>query len=552
MLKVISSSPGELEPVFKAVLESALRICEAEFGMLMLYQGDGSFETRVMVGAPPALVDALLHKSFTPPPGNPLDRMLRTKKTVHVIDAAAEKGKPPSARLAGARSHITVPMIKQNEVVGSISIYRTEVRPFTDKQIELVTNFAAQAAIAIENTRLLNELRQRTDDLSEALEQQTATSEVLSVISSSPGELEPVFQAMLENAVRICEAKFGNLFRFDGRDFQLAAEVGAPPELVEFLRQRWSHKPEPGSLLDRVMQTKQTCHTADIAADAIPSPGARFGGARSAICVPMLKNDLLVGAIFIYRTEVWPFTDKQIALVQNFAAQAVIAIENTRLLNELRQRTDDLSKSLEQQTATSEVLSVISSSPGDLGPVFNAMLDNAVRICEAHSGTLALREDDGFRIVALHGAPAAFSEARSRQPIIRLKSGHHINRLIETKGVVHIPDLAAEPVAAPHLAKFAGARTLLTVPMLKDSEVIGAFGIYRQEVRPFTDKQIALVQNFAAQAVIAIENTRLLNELREIPAAANRYRRCTQGHQQFTGRVGAGIPSHAGQRGAHL
>ena len=191
VLKVISSSPGELEPVFKAMLESALRICEAEFGMLMLHSGDGSFDTRVMVGAPPALVDVLLYQSFTPPPGNPLDRMLRTKKTVHVVDAAAEKAKPLSARLAGARSHISVPMVKQKEVVGAISIYRTEVRPFTDRQIEFVTNFAAQAVIAIENTRLLNELRQRTDDLSESLEQQTATSEVLQVIRSSPGELPP-------------------------------------------------------------------------------------------------------------------------------------------------------------------------------------------------------------------------------------------------------------------------------------------------------------------------------------------------------------------------
>jgi two-component system, NtrC family, sensor kinase len=185
VLKVISSSPGELEPVFKVVLESASRICEAEFGMLMLYQGDGSFDTRVMVGAPPALVD-VLYRSFTPPLGNPLDRMLRTKKPVHVVDAAAEKGKPPSARLAGARSHISVPMVKQNEAIRSISIYCTEVRPFTDKQIELATIFAAQAAIAIENTRLLKELR-------ESLEQETATSEVLSVISSSPGKLKPVF-----------------------------------------------------------------------------------------------------------------------------------------------------------------------------------------------------------------------------------------------------------------------------------------------------------------------------------------------------------------------
>src|SRR5262249_31377506 len=249
---------------------------------------------------------------------------------------------------------------------------------------ELATTFADQAVIAIENARLLNELRQ-------SLEQQTATSEVLKVISSSPGELVPVFQAMLENATRICEAKFGSLFRFDGKAFHVAAEVGTPPELAEAQRQGLLTGPTPGGLLDRAMRTKEVIHTADATKDAAVGLAAKFGGARSTICVPMLKDDDLIGAILIYRQGGRPVSDKQDALLNNFAAQAVIAIENARLLHELRQ-------SLEQQTATSEVLKVISSSPGELEPVFKAMLENAVRICGAKFGNLFVREGDAFRI----------------------------------------------------------------------------------------------------------------------------------------------------------
>ncbi len=368
-------------------------------------------------------------------------------------------------------------------------------------------NFAAQAVIAIENARLLNELRQRTDDLSEALEQQTATSEVLRVISSSPGELEPVFQAMLANALRICEAEFGTLYRFDGEAFHLAAQVGTPPELAEFQRRRGPFQPLPGSHLDRVVLTKQVSHAADIVAEAIPGPATMLGRARSYIAVPMLKDDELIGAFAIYRQEVRPFTEKQIELVKNFAAQAVIAIENTRLLNELRE-------SLEQQTATSEVLRVISSSPGELEPVFRAMLENATRICEAKFGVLNLNEDGSVRMAAMHDVPAPFADFLQNQPgAYQPLAGSLLERVIRTKQICHVADNAAE--ATGRAATLGGARSCVCVPMLRDDSLIGVITIYRQEVRPFTDKQIALVQNFANQAVIAIENTRLLNELRE-------------------------------------
>jgi GAF domain-containing protein len=278
------------------------------------------------------------------------------------------------------------------------------VRPFSDKEIRLLQNFAAQAVIAMENARLLNELRQRTDDLSESLEQQTATSEVLKVISSSRGELELVFQAMLENATHICEANFGVLHLYESGGFRIGATHNAPSAFAEAVARRDPiFHPTLQHPLARVAATKDVVHVSDLALDeAYKNRDAgvvrlvELAGARSLIAVPMLKDDVFVGDIVIYRQEVRPFTEKQIALVQNFAAQAVIAIENARLLNELRQRTDDLSESLEQQTATSEVLKVISSSPGELQPVFRAMLENAVRICEASGPSLTFRFAWGF------------------------------------------------------------------------------------------------------------------------------------------------------------
>src|SRR5262249_25384792 len=277
------------------------------------------------------------------------------------------------------------------------------VQPFTDKQIELLKNFAAQAVIAIENARLLNELRQRTTDLTESLEQQTATSEVLSVISGSPDELGPVFQAALENATRLCQAKFGVMFYYRDGTFHPAAELNTPPAYSKFIQRRGSFLPAAGSTFEQLIRTKQVIQLTDAAAQGpfFSNTPAKFGGSRSPISVPMVKDDQLIGAIAIYRQEVRPFTDKQIALVQNFAAQAVIAIENARLLNELRQ-------SLERQTATSEVLRVISLSPGQLEPVFEAMLANAMRICEANFGHLLLYDGESYHAAHLHNLPAAY------------------------------------------------------------------------------------------------------------------------------------------------
>jgi GAF domain-containing protein len=405
---------------------------------------------------------------------------------------------------------------------------RSSVRPFTDKQIELLTTFADQAVIAIENVRLFEAEQQRTRELTESLEQQTATSEVLKVISSSRGELEPVFRAMLENATRICEAKFGTLYLREGEGFRTVAAHNAPPAYIE-ARTRELIRPPSDTALGRVAATRQVVHIADIKTiqsyierNPFEVTTVELGGYRTALAVPMLTNNELIGVITINRQEVQPFTDKQIELVQNFAAQAVIAIENARLLNELRQRTTDLTESLEQQTATSEVLKVISSSPGELGPVFNALLANAIRICEATHGLLLLFEGNSFRAVAVQGKES-YKELLRRNPVIDLRDnpGIPLDRIAKSKQVVHTPDLRtdqsyiAKRDSIVRLVEVGGIRTHVGVPMLKEGELIGSINMYRQEVRPFTDKQIELVQNFAAQAVIAIENARLLNELRQ-------------------------------------
>ena len=520
VLKVISSLPGELEPVFNAMLANATRICEAKIGVLYLRDGDG-LRFAATHGAPPAYVEARKQRGVAP--DGPVRRAATTKQVVHIADIRElqsyrdrHSSTVVSAELGKFRTVLGVPMLRDGELIGVITINRQEVRPFTDKQIELVQNFAAQAVIAIENTRLLSELR-------ESLQQQTATADVLKVIGSSPGELEPVFEAMLQNATRICEAKFGTIFRYDGEFLHWVAGVDTPPALLEFQKERGPYLPESGTLLDRVLQTREVVHSPDYAAEPTRGHAATLGGARSTVAVPMLKDSELVGAIIIYRQEVKAFTDKQIELVKAFAAQAVIAIENTRLLNQLRQRTDDLSESLEQQTATSEVLKVISSTPGELEPVFTAMLENATRICEAKFGVLYQSEGDGLRAVAMHDAPQPYVEERRRDPIIRPAPATALGRALAAKQPVQIADVLNEPhyfdvpsgYSAVLLIKLSGARTVLAVPMLKENELIGAIVIYRTEVRPFSDKQIELVKNFAAQAVIAIENTRLLSELRQ-------------------------------------
>jgi GAF domain-containing protein len=521
ILRVISNSPGDVEPVFDAVARHAARICEASFADIVVAEA-GILRGAANVGSlgPYPSGIALDRTTF-------MGRSICDKQTLHVPDLQSPDLDFPQGRQlaiqAGARTALAVPLIRDDRALGTILVRRTEVRAFEDKHITLLKTFADQAAIAIENARLLNELRQRTDDLSESLEQQTATSEVLQVISSSPGQLQPVFDMLVDSAARLCRAECASIFRLAGGAYHLTAVHGFSEEYRQFAR----HNPIPpgrNSVVGRTALEGRTVHIPDCMSDAEYNwfQSQEIAGFRTVLGVPLLHEGAPIGVITLTRSEVRPFTDKQIELVQNFASQAVIAIENVRLFNELRQRTGDLTESLEQQTATSEVLKVISSSPGDLEPVFQAMMANATRICEASYGVMLLREGENLRAAAIYGAlPAAFTEQWRSGTLFRPDSGILAFRAAATREPVQIADLRASPAYQSGNAMaitggdVAGIRTMVTVPMLKDNEVVGVIGIYRQEVRPFTDKQIALVTNFAAQAVIAIENTRLLTELRQ-------------------------------------
>ena len=477
----------------------------------------------------PAYLEHERRTPISPGPGTVVGRAAMSREVVQIEDAWTDPlyEQKAAVKISGGRSMIGVPLMREGEPIGVIGLARTGVDPFTQREIELVTTFADQAVIAIENVRLFEAEQQRTRELVETLEQQTATSQVLQVISTSAGDLQPVFESLLKNATQLCKAKFGTLYLREEGGVRLVASYDMPAEFYE-VQARAATEPAPGGPLDGALKTKRAVQIPDLAATDLyrhrhprAVDAVELGRIRTAVAVPMLKDDQPIGAIAIHRPEVALFDEKQIGLLTNFAAQAVIAIENARLLNELRQRTNDLAEALEKQTATSEVLRVVSSSPGDLQPVFEAMLANATRICAAKFGILWLCEAEGFRCVALHNTPPAFAEQYRREPVIQPMPGTGLRRLFETRQVAQVADMT---VIQPYIERdrfvvtsveLGGYRSVVNVPMLKENELIGAISIYRQEVRPFTDKQIELVANFAAQAVIAIENARLLNELRE-------------------------------------
>jgi GAF domain-containing protein len=513
VLQVINSSPGDLAPIFDAILEKAHALCGATRGALVTY--DDEWFRAIATRGMPVRFEEIMRRGFPFIPGRPTEQLLRGEH-VHILDlpAAAANSPPELARLqlqavelAGTRTILIVPLCKDGRLLGYIAGYRTEVRPFSDKQIALLENFAAQAVIAMENARLITETR-------EALEQQTATAEVLQVINSSLGDLAPVFDAILEKAHSLCGVEYGVLLTYDGELFWPVATHGAPPTLPD---RRDGFRPSSG--FRGLVRGERLLHIHDMAEVAAQRPNEPVyrelfenGGIRTQLAVPLRKDGRLLGIITANRREVRPFSDKQIALLENFAEQAVIAIENARLITETRE-------ALEQQTATAEVLGVINSSPGDLAPVFDAILKKGHTLCGAAFGGLLTYDGDFLRQVASHNVPAPLSEL-ARQPF-RPGPKNRFSELIRGEPLVHVADLAEIAEAAPDepivqaAVGLGGVRTLLAVPLRKDGALLGIITAYRQEVRPFSDKQVTLLENFAAQAVIAMENARLITETRE-------------------------------------
>jgi GAF domain-containing protein len=529
ILKVISSSPTDVQPVFDTIVRNSVRLCDGTFGALFTFDG------RMMgLGAqvqPDAATREMFQSAFPQPisPTTPSAIAILESRVVNIPDMLSEnyaEDVKARARAGGYRSVLTVPMMRGDTPIGAIAVTRAQAEPFGEAHVALLKTFADQAVIAIENVRLFNELEVRNRDLGESLQQQTATSEILKVISGSHTDIAPVFQTIVESAEKLCGATYAGMGLFDGTSVHIGA-VSASGSKPEILAQIASIFPVPISrpgVMRMTVETRSTVYCEDVMHDPRVGdwalPFYRRFNIRSGVYVPMLLGDAVLGLLYIFHERAAAFSDKHLQLLKTFADQAVIAIENVRLFKELEARNRDLGESLEQQTATSEILKVISRTTFDLQPVLEIVLQNARKLCDADRGFILRPDADGnfapMAFAARIDADSRINDVLARQPI-RPDRSSATGRAILEGLTVHIADVRQDPgYGRFDLADAAGYRSILAVPMLRAGDPIGVLTLARLgEAKPFTEKQIELVTVFADQAVIAIENVRLFNEIQE-------------------------------------
>jgi GAF domain-containing protein len=534
ILRAISSSPTDVQPVVDTIAAWAAKLCEARHASVLRFDGE-LVHLVALHNMNPEGSDVLRNAFPMPLSGEAWGvRAIRTRQVIHVPDVLEDQALAglatewtKGARLVGARAGLAVPMVREAQTVGAIVVLRPRPGRFTDKQIELLQTFADQAVIAIENVRLFKELTAKNDALTEALEQQTATSEILQVISQSPTEVQPVFETIVRNAVRLCGGVHGGVYHFDGQLVHSAAHDGYTPEELESWRKTWPRPVSAASAACQAIRTKTVARIADI--ETSPelsglSPEARANlrmrGSRSVVAVPIRRKDDVIGAIGVTHGQVDGFSGAHVELLRTFADQAVIAIENVRLFTELQEKNRALTQahaqvteSLEQQTATSEILRVIASSPTDVQPVFDTIAASASRLCGGVAAIVTRFDGEMIHLVAHHNPRPGIEPITARLYPRRPGRDTTVARAILECSIVHIPDAEKDPDLAPNLARDVRAGSFLAVPMLRDGQPIGAISVSRVETGAFLAGQVELLKTFADQAVIAIENVRLFTEL---------------------------------------
>ena len=517
VLKVISRSTFDLQCVLDTLVEAAARLCEADKAQIFRRQGT-TYHGKAFYGYSREFQAYHEAHPISPGRGTTVGRSALEGRTVQIPDVLADPEYTflEAQKLGQFRANLAVPLLREGNPIGALSLNRAEVRPFTAKQIELVETFADQAVIAIENVRLFDEVKTRTEELSESLQQQTATADVLKVISRSTFDLQAVFDTLVESAARLCDATHAMIWRQDGESYRLAANYGFSREFEKFCKRNPIFPGRTrGTFTGQTVLAGKTIHVPDVATDP-EFAGSEYllrGGFRTGLGIPLLREGRPIGVFVLTRPVVKPFTDKQIELVTTFADQAMIAIENVRLFDEVQARTEELGKSLQQQTATAEVLKVISRSAFDLQKVLATLTESAAKLCEADMAAITRDDGHGFRHVTDYGFPPDWVEFNKT---IRMLPGRGsvVGRALMEAKTVQVPDVLADPEYTYQVpAKKAGYRTFVAIPLMREGNPIGVLTMGRKSVAPFTDKQIELVSTFADQAVIAIENVRLFDEV---------------------------------------